>query len=56
MEGPKATCCRVSVETPINLTAKQRELLEELHETLNHKTHAPKREGWFDVSNPSLMR
>ena len=40
--------CRVSVETPINLTAKQRELLEELHDTLNHKTHAPKREGWFD--------
>jgi molecular chaperone DnaJ len=40
--------CRVSVETPVNLTAKQRELLEELHQTLNHKTHAPKREGWFD--------
>ena len=27
--------CRVSVETPVNLTAKQRELLEELHQTLN---------------------
>ena len=44
----------MSVETPINLTAKQRELLEELHDTLNHKTHAPKREGWFD-SVRSLM-
>ena len=40
--------CRVTVETPVNLTSKQRELLEELHQTLNHKTHAPKREGWFD--------
>jgi len=40
--------CRVAVETPVNLTSKQRELLEELHQSLNHKTHAPKREGWCD--------
>lgn len=40
--------CRVMIETPINLNSKQRELLKELHGTLNHKTHAPKREGWFD--------
>ena len=40
--------CRVAVETPINLTIKQKELLEELHGTLNHKMHAPKRQGWFD--------
>ena len=41
--------CRVAIETPINLTPKQRELLKELHGTLNHKTHAPRREGWFDT-------
>ena len=40
--------CRVVIETPINLTDRQRTLLAELHETMNHKTHAPKREGWFD--------
>ena len=40
--------CRVAIETPINLTLKQRELLEELHYTLNHKTHTPRRQGWFD--------
>jgi len=40
--------CRVLVETPVNLTERQRTLLSELHETMNHKTHAPKREGWFD--------
>ena len=40
--------CRVAIETPINLTLKKRELLEELHYTLNHETHTPRRQGWFD--------
>lgn len=40
--------CKVVIETPVNLTSKQRELLDELHGTLNHKSHAPKRESWFD--------
>ena len=47
--GPQGDLlCRVVVETPVNLTGKQRELMQELHATLNHKAHAPRREGWFD--------
>jgi molecular chaperone DnaJ len=43
--------CRVTVETPINLTKRQKELLEEFQQTLdkgdgNH--HAPKKTSWFE--------
>lgn len=40
--------CRVVVETPVNLTARQKELLEELQESLEGKKHSPKSKGWFD--------
>lgn len=43
--------CRVAVETPVNLTKRQKDLLKELQETLDagdkHK-HNPKRKTWFD--------
>jgi molecular chaperone DnaJ len=40
--------CRVVVETPVNLTARQKELLNELQESLDGKKHSPKSKGWFD--------
>ncbi|WP_018718308.1 molecular chaperone DnaJ [Arhodomonas aquaeolei] len=41
---------RVNVETPVNLTARQRELLEELAETLEHggEKHNPRGSSWVD--------
>lgn len=42
--------CRVSVETPVNLTAKQRELLEQFAATLGEggHEHAPQSQSWLD--------
>ncbi|TXJ08265.1 MAG: molecular chaperone DnaJ [Acinetobacter sp.] len=42
--------CRVVVETPTNLTARQRELLKELQTTLdgNEAQHSSKKKGFFD--------
>ncbi len=44
--------CRVMVETPVNLTKRQKDLLRELQETLDSDStahqHNPKRNSWFD--------
>lgn len=40
--------CRIVVETPVNLTKHQKELLAELQKSLSHKTHSPKSKGWFE--------
>jgi molecular chaperone DnaJ len=42
--------CQVQVETPVNLTDSQRELLEQLDETLSEggETHSPKAHSWLD--------
>jgi len=40
--------CRVVVETPVHLTARQKELLTEFQESLEGKKHSPKSKGWFD--------
>lgn len=40
--------CRVVVETPVNLTARQKELLSEFQGSLDGKKHSPKSKGWFD--------
>ncbi|HSW70832.1 MAG TPA: molecular chaperone DnaJ [Gammaproteobacteria bacterium] len=45
------TICRISVETPVNLTAKQKEILKEFEATLsttNTKKHNPQVTSWFD--------
>ncbi len=42
--------CRVSIETPVNLSAKQKDLLMEFEQTL-HKggsRHSPRAHSWFD--------
>jgi len=42
--------CRVAVETPVNLTKRQRELLSELRETLEEEgsSQSPRAKSWFD--------
>lgn len=42
--------CRVIVETPVNLTKDQKELLQKLAETMEQggRHHAPQERGWLD--------
>jgi molecular chaperone DnaJ len=40
--------CRVAVETPVNLTGKQKELLTELQSTMKGGKNSPKQSSWFD--------
>ncbi|MFC4258527.1 molecular chaperone DnaJ [Marinobacter lacisalsi] len=43
--------CRVMVETPVNLTKKQKDLLAQFQETLdgnNGNNHAPRKTSWFE--------
>jgi len=42
--------CRVSVETPVNLTARQKELLQELDQSLREggTRHSPREASWVD--------
>lgn len=42
--------CRVVVETPVNLTARQRELLKELQATMEDEgsQSSPKKKSFFD--------
>lgn len=41
--------CRVVVETPVNLSKRQRELLEEFRSSLQgNSSHSPKASGWFE--------
>ncbi|MGQ0511426.1 MAG: molecular chaperone DnaJ [Betaproteobacteria bacterium] len=49
-QAPGDLFCHVVVETPVNLTARQRDLLEEF-ETISQKDsarHNPRAKGWFD--------
>ena len=49
-QSPGDLFCHVVVETPVNLTARQRELLQEF-ETLSQNDagrHNPRAKGWFD--------
>ncbi|SDI96710.1 molecular chaperone DnaJ [Ferrimonas sediminum] len=42
--------CKVIIETPVNLTERQKELLREFDQTMegSSKKHSPKAEGFFD--------
>ena len=42
--------CRVVVETPVNLTREQKQLLSEFDECLrsDSKSHHPREETWLD--------
>ena len=40
---------KVVIETPVDLTGRQKELLKEFQQaTDEHQKHAPKRQGFFD--------
>lgn len=39
--------CRVVVETPVNLSSKQKELLDEFSSTLSEAKNSPRQTGWF---------
>ncbi|HCW90511.1 MAG TPA: molecular chaperone DnaJ [Marinobacter sp.] len=48
---PGDLLCRVQIETPVNLTKRQKELLEEFQASLdgnNGTNHAPKKTSWFE--------
>ena len=49
--GPQGDLiCKVDVETPVNLTKHQKELFEELEETMNKggQRHSPQAHNWLD--------
>ena len=48
--SPGDLLCRVAVETPVNLTKRQRELIQELRETLQEEgsNQSPRAKSWFD--------
>ncbi len=49
--GPRGDIlCQVLVEVPVNLNAKQKDLLRQFHESLkqDNKSHAPQERGWLD--------
>ena len=48
--GPGDLLCRVDVETPVNLTKKQKELLDELGKSMAQDSvhHSPRAASWLD--------
>jgi len=49
--GPGDLMCRVIVETPVNLSKKQKDVLREFQKTLEQdgdQKHAPKKHSWFE--------
>lgn len=49
--GPGDLMCRVTIETPVNLSKKQKDILRDFQQTLEKdgdKKHAPKKHSWFE--------
>jgi len=48
--GPGDLLCRITIETPVNLSKNQKDLLKEFQLALDkeHKRHSPKNHNWFD--------
>lgn len=47
--GPGDLLCRVVLETPVNLSVEQRELLQKFEDSLGGKSkHSPQSNNWFD--------
>jgi len=40
--------CRVVLETPVNLSREQKELLQKLSDSMKGKKHSPRQESWFE--------
>lgn len=49
-DGVGDLLCQVSVETPVNLTAEQKELMQKLQQTMSesNQEHSPKSKSWLD--------
>lgn len=48
--GPGDLLCKVVVETPVNLTAAQKELLTAFQDSLEGGKHSPRGTSWFDTA------
>lgn len=48
--GPGDLLCRVILETPVNLTSDQKELIQKLYASFEGESgkHSPKKESWFE--------
>ncbi|HEX4911632.1 MAG TPA: molecular chaperone DnaJ, partial [Permianibacter sp.] len=47
--SPGDLLCRVVIETPVKLNAKQKALLEEFEKSLKEEpSHSPRADSWFD--------
>jgi molecular chaperone DnaJ len=46
--APGDLMCRVVLETPVNLSGKQKELLENLRDDMKGKKHSPRQDSWFE--------
>ena len=48
--SPGDVLCRVRIETPVNLTSRQQEILEELRESFDGepRKHSPRQKNWLD--------
>lgn len=40
--------CRVVLETPVNLAKDQKQLLEQMRDSMRGKKHSPRQESWFE--------
>ena len=40
--------CRVVLETPVNLSEAQKDILRQFHEDTRADKHSPKKSSWFD--------
>lgn len=49
--APGDLMCRIVVETPVNLTKRQKELLKEFQKEMDssNNKHSPKKSSWFDA-------
>lgn len=46
--APGDLICKVSVETPVNLSKEQKDLLTKFQKTLSSGKHSPRTKSWFD--------
>jgi molecular chaperone DnaJ len=46
--APGDLICKVTVETPVNLTSQQKELFRQLEQTMGDEKHTPRARSWLD--------
>lgn len=48
--GPGDLLCKVVIETPVNLSTEQKDLLKAFHASLEGGKHSPRGTSWFDAA------